>query len=273
MACAMLKPRPLNFRLCRVTPRNCFVIGQFTSYTLLTIERARRDADRAAVRVDGLRVYACLAAGAFQYTVSTCTTKLHAGCMSTGCTSTACVPIGADSRRGQSTCLHRCILARLSCHRTNRTSSISRSFASYARHLSCALASFSSAFPSSLPGASIVSCQRQRRGFIIRRKANQPFRQSSKKNGRLNPIMRSEKKSRQLDEKFSLNGPGRSGAAARSSPNSSPPPALSLSPALALPQPLGLALASVPVVRAERCCRRRNGYHLFPQVRLSSSEV
>ena len=35
-----------------------------------------------AVRVDGLRVYACLAAGAFQYTVSTCTSKLHAGSMS-----------------------------------------------------------------------------------------------------------------------------------------------------------------------------------------------
>ena len=57
-----------------------------------------------AVRVDGLRVYACLAAGAFQYTAGTCTTKLHAGCMSTGCTSIACIPIGADSRRLHSTC-------------------------------------------------------------------------------------------------------------------------------------------------------------------------
>ncbi len=56
-----------------------------------------------AVRVDGLRVYACLAAGAFQYTVSTCTTKLHAGSMSTGSTSIACVPIGASTRRLQST--------------------------------------------------------------------------------------------------------------------------------------------------------------------------
>eukprot|EP01045_Picozoa_sp_COSAG04_P007381 COSAG04_NODE_385_length_15323_cov_3.045586_2_plen_203_part_00 len=63
-----------------------------------------------AVRVDGLRVYGCLAAGAFQYTVSTCTTKLHAGSMRTGSTSIACVPIpqgtavGASTRRLHSTC-------------------------------------------------------------------------------------------------------------------------------------------------------------------------
>ena len=66
--------------------------------------KRRGAADRAVVRVDGLRVYACLAAGAFQYTVSTCTTKLHAGSMSTGSTSIACVPIGASTRRLQSTC-------------------------------------------------------------------------------------------------------------------------------------------------------------------------
>ena len=32
VACAMLKPNSFNFRLCRVNPRNSFVIGQFTSY-------------------------------------------------------------------------------------------------------------------------------------------------------------------------------------------------------------------------------------------------
>ena len=67
--------------------------------------KRRGAADRAAVRVDGLRVYACLAAGAFQYTVSTCTTKLHAGSMRTGSTSIACVPIGASTRRLHSTCM------------------------------------------------------------------------------------------------------------------------------------------------------------------------
>ena len=53
--------------------------------------KRRGAADRAAVRVDGLRVYGCLAAGAFEYTVSTCTTKLHAGSMSIASTSIACV--------------------------------------------------------------------------------------------------------------------------------------------------------------------------------------
>ena len=35
VACAMLKPNSFNFRLCRVTPRNCVEIVQFTSYTIL----------------------------------------------------------------------------------------------------------------------------------------------------------------------------------------------------------------------------------------------